>query len=209
MTTYQDLIARTYTTLDPHKQETMHAMFAARHVYTAWEMDLLGLRDEALPSHLLPLAREVEKRRSYVSVPAILYAASAQEYDPAVLAAIPHDASPGAVLGALLIDGDQLDTDVFADRVLLAASIVQSVKLAAGMEQLGLSTDNPALKALPRPMTWLSAARLTVHEPMEEAREPGGALAHWHAEWCALAYIAVRDGGQIPDPKDFTLAVSG
>lgn len=201
--TYREIIARTFTTLDPHRQESMHAMFAARHVNTAWEIDLLDLRGDGIGEHLLPLAREVEARQSYVSIPAVLYAATAEEYDPKILAAIPHDVPPNAVLGALLIDGDQLDTTVLSDRVLTAASIVQSVKLSAGMERLGLSTSNPALLALPRPMTWESAARLTIHEPVDDARDPGSALAHWHAEWCALAYIAARDGGQIPNPVDY------
>lgn len=199
---YRELIARTYTTLDPHKQETMHAMVAARYVYRAWELDLIGARDPAAEQALLPLAQAVKDRQAYISAPAMLYAATTEDYDAKKLAAIPADAPPNAVLGGLLIDGDHLSVEALSVPELVESCIIQSVAMAAGLSARGMSTDNPALMALEAPFTWERTARLVTAPPTQGAMSVGDGLSQWHAEWCARAYIAAREGEALPEVSD-------
>lgn len=200
---FHDLITRVYTTLSPVWQETMHAMFAARHVYMAWDIDLIGAGDDpASVDRILPLVQAAHDAQKYVSVPAMVFAATAAEYDPGRLLEIPATAPPNAVLGAILIDGDGADLAAFDSADLAEKCMVQSVSLARGLEARGMSTSNPALHALGTPFTWERSARLTCAPPTEPARAAGGSLAYWHAEWCARAYVAARSGESLPEVED-------
>lgn len=201
MIRYRDFVDDIPTTLDPSNPQTMHAFLVARYVYRTWEVDLGAFSGNTSEhaANMAPYMAEAYAHPNPVSLPTIAYAATCPGYDPVRLVEIPPEATPLMVFAGVFIDGDKVDVDVLTNQTVADRCATASDSMARAMRARGMSVDHAEILALPTPLSWASAARLAMVEPLTFVVNAGTEIAGWLGQWAASTYIAARDGLDLPE----------